>query len=154
MPPLIFVLLFAAKKFGVTEFVNPKDHDKPIQQVLVDLTDGGLDYSFECIGNVSVMRAALECCHKVSIPIAISGCCSLCLNCILFIQPFESTISFPFTYSNLGCTPVGLGNLCHRWCRCFWPGDCHTAIPARYWPCLEGNSFWWLQEPNPGPMAC
>jgi S-(hydroxymethyl)glutathione dehydrogenase/alcohol dehydrogenase len=59
-------LLFAAKKFGVTEFVNPKDHDKPIQQVIVDLTDGGVDYSFECIGNVSIMRAALECCHKVS----------------------------------------------------------------------------------------
>lgn len=77
MPPLIFVSLFAAKNFGVTEFVNPKDHDKPIQQVLVDLTDGGVDYSFECIGNVSVMRAALECCHKVSIPIATSGCCCL-----------------------------------------------------------------------------
>ena len=44
----------AAKNFGVTEFVNPKDHDKPIQQVLIDLTDGGVDYSFECIGNVSV----------------------------------------------------------------------------------------------------
>ncbi|KAB2021909.1 hypothetical protein ES319_D07G172500v1 [Gossypium barbadense] len=40
-----------AKNFGVTEFVNPKDYDKPIQQVLVDLTDGGVDYSFECIGN-------------------------------------------------------------------------------------------------------
>ena len=47
--------------------MNPKEHDKPIQQVLVDLTDGGVDYSFECIGNVSVMRAALECCHKVSV---------------------------------------------------------------------------------------
>ena len=46
--------------------MNPKDHDKPIQQVLIDLTDGGVDYSFECIGNVSVMRAALECCHKAS----------------------------------------------------------------------------------------
>ncbi|KAE8709362.1 Alcohol dehydrogenase class-3 [Hibiscus syriacus] len=56
-----------AKNFGVTEFVNPKDHDKPIQQVLVDLTDGGVDYSFECIGNVSVLRAALECCHKAII---------------------------------------------------------------------------------------
>lgn len=55
-----------AKDFGVTEFVNPKEHDKPIQQLLIDLTDGGVDYSFECIGNVSVMRAALECCHKVS----------------------------------------------------------------------------------------
>ncbi len=60
-------LWHAAKNFGVTEFVNPKDHEKPIQQVLVDLTDGGVDYSFECIGNVSVMRAALECCHKASI---------------------------------------------------------------------------------------
>ncbi|KAH9729044.1 Alcohol dehydrogenase class-3 [Citrus sinensis] len=67
-----------AKNFGVTEFVNPKDHDKPIQQVLVDLTDGGVDYSFECIGNVSVMRAALECCHKgwgtsVIVGVAASG---------------------------------------------------------------------------------
>lgn len=53
-----------AKKFGVNEFVNPKDYDKPIQQVLVDLTDGGLDYTFECIGNVNTMRAALEACHK------------------------------------------------------------------------------------------
>lgn len=52
----------------MTEFLNPKDHEKPIQQVLVDLTDGGVDYSFECIGNVSVMRAALECCHKVTFP--------------------------------------------------------------------------------------
>ncbi|MFS8005546.1 putative oxidoreductase [Helianthus anomalus] len=49
-----------AKDFGVTEFVNPKDHDKLTQQVLVDMTDGGVDYSFECIGNVSIMRAALE----------------------------------------------------------------------------------------------
>jgi len=46
--------------------VNPKEHDEPIQQRLINLTDGGVDYSFECIGNVSVMRAALECCHKVS----------------------------------------------------------------------------------------
>lgn len=60
------LLKFAAKSFGITEFVNPKDHEKPIQQVIIDLTDGGVDYSFECIGNVSVMRAALECCHKVS----------------------------------------------------------------------------------------
>lgn len=42
----------------------PQDHDKPVQQVIVDMTDGGVDYSFECIGNVEVMRAALECCHK------------------------------------------------------------------------------------------
>jgi S-(hydroxymethyl)glutathione dehydrogenase/alcohol dehydrogenase len=53
-----------AKQLGATDFVNPADHDAPIQDVIVDLTDGGVDYSFECIGNVDVMRAALECCHK------------------------------------------------------------------------------------------
>jgi len=53
-----------AKKFGATECVNPKDFEKPIQEVLVDMTDGGLDYTFECIGNVATMRAALESCHK------------------------------------------------------------------------------------------
>lgn len=53
-----------AKQMGATEFVNPKDYDQPIQEVLVDLTDGGLDYTFECVGNVDLMRSALECCHK------------------------------------------------------------------------------------------
>lgn len=48
-----------AETFGCTEFINPKDHEKPIQQILIDLTDGGVDYSFECIGNVATMRAAL-----------------------------------------------------------------------------------------------
>lgn len=55
-----------AMEFGATECINPKDHpDKPIQNHLVDVTDGGCDYTFECIGNVEVMRAALEACHKV-----------------------------------------------------------------------------------------
>lgn len=53
-----------AKQLGATDTVNPKDHDAPIQEVIVELTDGGVDYSFECIGNVDVMRSALECCHK------------------------------------------------------------------------------------------
>lgn len=53
-----------AQALGATDYVNPKDHDTPIQDVIVDLTNGGVDYSFECIGNVGVMRAALECCHK------------------------------------------------------------------------------------------
>lgn len=53
-----------AKVFGCTEFVNPKDHKKPIQEVLIEMTDGGLDYTFECVGNVQTMRAALESCHK------------------------------------------------------------------------------------------
>jgi S-(hydroxymethyl)glutathione dehydrogenase / alcohol dehydrogenase len=53
-----------ARKLGATDCINPNDYDKPIQEVIVELTDGGVDFSFECIGNVKVMRAALECCHK------------------------------------------------------------------------------------------
>lgn len=53
-----------AKKMGATDFINPAKFDRPIQEVIVEMTDGGVDYSFECIGNVHVMRQALECCHK------------------------------------------------------------------------------------------
>ena len=53
-----------ARKLGATDCINPNDYDKPIQEVIVEITDGGVDFSFECIGNVKVMRAALECCHK------------------------------------------------------------------------------------------
>jgi S-(hydroxymethyl)glutathione dehydrogenase/alcohol dehydrogenase len=65
-----------AKQLGATDTVNPKDYDKPIQEVIVEMTDGGVDYSFECIGNVQVMRSALECCHKgwgESIIIGVAG---------------------------------------------------------------------------------
>src|SRR5690606_11775079 len=53
-----------AKQLGATDCINPNDYDKPIQEVIVEMTDGGVDFSFECIGNVKVMRSALECCHK------------------------------------------------------------------------------------------
>ncbi len=53
-----------ARQLGATDTVNPTEYDDPIQNVIVDLTDGGVDYSFECVGNVELMRAALECCHK------------------------------------------------------------------------------------------
>ncbi|GAB3388297.1 S-(hydroxymethyl)glutathione dehydrogenase/class III alcohol dehydrogenase [Azotobacter armeniacus] len=53
-----------ARALGATDFVNPMDHARPIQDVIVEMTDGGVDYSFECVGNVQLMRAALECCHK------------------------------------------------------------------------------------------
>jgi S-(hydroxymethyl)glutathione dehydrogenase/alcohol dehydrogenase len=65
-----------AKKLGATDFINPNDYDKPIQDVIVELTDGGVDYSFECIGNVNLMRSALECCHKgwgESVVIGVAG---------------------------------------------------------------------------------
>uniref|UniRef100_A0A0B8RRR9 S-(hydroxymethyl)glutathione dehydrogenase n=1 Tax=Philothamnus irregularis TaxID=1899461 RepID=A0A0B8RRR9_9SAUR len=65
-----------AMEFGATECINPKDFKKPIQEALAELTDGGVDYSFECIGNVGVMRAALEACHKgwgVSVIVGVAG---------------------------------------------------------------------------------
>lgn len=65
-----------ARKLGATDCINPKDYDFPIQNVICDLTDGGVDYSFECIGNVNTMRSALECCHKgwgESIIIGVAG---------------------------------------------------------------------------------
>ncbi|KXI22878.1 S-(hydroxymethyl)glutathione dehydrogenase/class III alcohol dehydrogenase [Photobacterium sanguinicancri] len=65
-----------AKKLGATDCINPNDYDKPIQEVIVEMTDGGVDFSFECIGNVNVMRSALECCHKgwgESVVIGVAG---------------------------------------------------------------------------------
>ena len=53
-----------AKKLGATDCINPSKFDKPTQEVIIEMTDGGVDFSFECIGNVNVMRSALECCHK------------------------------------------------------------------------------------------
>ena len=61
---------------GATDCVNPKDHSGSISEVLIDMTDGGVDYSFECVGNVNLMREALECCHKgwgESIIIGVAG---------------------------------------------------------------------------------
>jgi S-(hydroxymethyl)glutathione dehydrogenase/alcohol dehydrogenase len=65
-----------AEKFGMTHFVNPKEVGGDLVAHLVALTGGGADYSFECIGNVEVMRQALECCHRgwgVSVIIGVAG---------------------------------------------------------------------------------
>jgi len=65
-----------AEKFGMTHFVNPKDVGGDVVAHLVEITKGGADYSFECIGNVQTMRQALECCHKgwgVSVIIGVAG---------------------------------------------------------------------------------
>jgi S-(hydroxymethyl)glutathione dehydrogenase/alcohol dehydrogenase len=65
-----------AEKFGMTHFVNPNEVGGDLVPYLVDLTNGGADYSFECVGNVDLMRQALECCHKgwgVSVIIGVAG---------------------------------------------------------------------------------
>ena len=65
-----------ATKFGMTDFVNPSELEADLVSYLLDLTNGGADYSFECIGNVNTMRQALECCHRgwgVSVIIGVAG---------------------------------------------------------------------------------
>jgi len=65
-----------ARTFGLTHFVNPKDVQGDLVAHLVELTDGGADYSFECVGNVQLMRQALECCHRgwgVSVIVGVAG---------------------------------------------------------------------------------
>jgi len=65
-----------AERFGMTHFVNPRDVEGDLVPYLVALTDGGADYSFECVGNVDLMRQALECCHRgwgVSVIIGVAG---------------------------------------------------------------------------------
>ncbi|MHB8850541.1 MAG: zinc-binding dehydrogenase, partial [Acidithiobacillus ferriphilus] len=65
-----------AEKFGMTHFVNPKEVESDLVPYLVNLTKGGADFSFECIGNTTLMRQALECCHKgwgTSIIIGVAG---------------------------------------------------------------------------------
>ena len=113
-----------AKKFGCTRFVNPKDYDRPIQDVLIELTDGGLDYTFECIGNIQTMRAALEACHKgwgTSVIIGMSKTWT----------PFIHLTSL-----------IAYLNRC-RWCRA---RDQYSAISASHWSGLEGKRFRWLEK--------
>jgi S-(hydroxymethyl)glutathione dehydrogenase/alcohol dehydrogenase len=65
-----------ARRFGLTHFVNPKEVAGDLVAHLVELTDGGADYSFECVGNVKLMRQALECCHRgwgVSVIVGVAG---------------------------------------------------------------------------------
>ena len=65
-----------ARRLGATDCVNPTEHSGAIQDVIVEMTGGGVDYSFECVGNVGLMRSALECCHKgwgQSIIIGVAG---------------------------------------------------------------------------------
>lgn len=65
-----------AMKFGATDFINPKNLKVPVEQAIIEMTEGGVDYSFECVGNTKLMRTALECCHKgwgTSVVIGVAG---------------------------------------------------------------------------------
>ncbi|MBS61561.1 S-(hydroxymethyl)glutathione dehydrogenase/class III alcohol dehydrogenase [Salinisphaera sp.] len=65
-----------AESLGATEYINPRDYSEPLHEVIIDMTNSGVDFSFECVGSVELMRAALECCHKgwgESIIIGVAG---------------------------------------------------------------------------------
>lgn len=65
-----------AQSLGATDFINPKELSVPVQEAVIEMTNGGVDYSFECIGHVDLMRSALECCHKgwgTSVIIGVAG---------------------------------------------------------------------------------
>lgn len=108
-----------AQQMGATECVNPAAAvyaGKPVQEVLVEMTDGGCDYTFECIGNVTTMRAALEACHKVGreewrvfyFGVVISS------HCIVAVA----------------VDSLGLGHVGHHWRGTVRPGDCHASFPT------------------------
>lgn len=78
-----------AKVFGATDFVNPKDHDKPVSQVLMEMTGGGVDFSLECVGNVEVMRSAFESCiagYGVSVVVGVTDLHEVCTRPLQLIS--------------------------------------------------------------------
>lgn len=116
-----------AKKFGATDFVNPaKDlkEGENIQSRLIDMTDGGCDYTFDCTGNVHVMRSALEACHKgwgesIIIGVAAAG------------QEISTRRKSSHPHFDI-----------HE-------ANSYHSIPTRHWPCMEGMRFWRCQGPQP-----
>ena len=81
-----------ATKFGMTDFINPNNVENLVDHI-IDITGGGVDYSFECIGNVDVMRQALECCHK--------GWGQSCVIGVAGAGQEISTRPFPVSYTHL-----------------------------------------------------
>ena len=113
------------KKFGATDFVNPtKLGSKSIQEHLVEMTDGGCDYTFDCTGNVGVMRAALEACHKgwgqsIVIGVAAAG------QEISTRRKYQDPVAVPWTRAD----------------------QLSLSVPTRHRPCMERMRLWRHQRP-------
>lgn len=126
-----------ARKFGATDFVNPlKLEGQTIVEKLIEMTDGGCDYTFDCTGNVSVMRAALESCHKgwgQSIIIGVAAAGQEISTRRKHILP--SNHSSPENY-RLTCMLLV------------------NSIPARHRPCLERLRLWRHQGPHAAARPC
>ncbi len=118
-----------ARKFGATDFVNPtKLGGQTIQEKLIEMTDGGCDYTFDCTGNVAVMRAALEACHKgwgesIIIGVAAAG---------------QEISTRRMAFSPM----IRIGAICH-----VLLSNYTNSIPTRHWSCLEGLRIRRYQRP-------
>ncbi len=113
-----------AKKLGATDCINPSKYDKPIQEVIVELTDGGVDFSFECIGNVNVMRSALECCHKgwgESVIIGVAGA-----GQEISTRPFQLVTGRVWRGTAFGGVKDALS--CHRLWSAIWRASSNWTI--------------------------
>lgn len=120
-----------AKKFGATDFVNPTQlpQGQSIQEKLVEMTDGGCDHTFDCTGNVHVMRSALEACHKgwgESIVIGVAAAGQEIATRREFLL-FRNHLVFLLTY--------------------------HNSIPTRHWSCVERLRLWWCKGTIPAPRS-
>lgn len=120
-----------SRKFGATDFVNPtKLNGQTIQEKLIEMTDGGCDYTFDCTGNVGVMRAALEACHKgwgesIVIGVAAAG------------QEISTRRKLTFVLGSSECfvyLPI-------------------SSIPTRHRPCMEGLRLRWYQGSHSAPRS-
>ncbi|KAJ7566023.1 hypothetical protein O6H91_02G085400 [Diphasiastrum complanatum] len=78
-----------AKTFGITDFLNPSEYDKPISQVIMEMTGGGVDYSFECVGNTNLMHTAFDSCHKGY---------GVCVLCGLVTDPAKVFSTHPLSF--------------------------------------------------------
>ncbi|KAE8778955.1 alcohol dehydrogenase 1 [Hordeum vulgare] len=130
-----------ARKFGCTEFVNPKDHTKPVQQVLADMTNGGVDRSVECTGNVNAMIQAFECVHDgwgvavlVGVPHKDAEFKTHPMNFLnerilkgIFFGNFKPRTDLP--------------NVVEMYMKLCWRSCPHTTARGRWcWPCRRGSS--------------
>lgn len=126
-----------------------QDHDKPIQQVIIDATEYGVDYTFECIGNVGVMRAALECAHKgwgVSVVVGVAGAgqeISVRLSAPLLPPHRLARLVIWTARCRVDFTQIAAPS-CNR-------AHADAAVPPRHGPHVEGHRLWWLQEPQGRP---
>src|SRR3546814_19978738 len=110
-----------AKEMGATDCVNPKDHAEPIQQVIIAMTGWGVDHSFECIGNVNVMRAALECAHRgwgQSVIIGVAGA-----GQEISTRPFQLVTGRQWLGTACQSDARRVGKECVSTCRSLWGPD-------------------------------